>query len=76
MTTVHLINKGKLNIRIIEIVDGLINNECDLFEVIKAWHFVEKSRWTRITPALDFIVTGKCLEVFEEGLHTLTIKLD
>ena len=76
MTTVHLMNKGKLNAKVIDLVCCMIGKEGDILQLIQSWYFVEKTQWPNITPAVEFIITGKCLEIFEEGLHTLTIKQD
>jgi len=76
MTTVHLINKGKLNTKFIDLSCSMIDKEGDIFQLIQSWYYVEKTQWPNITASVEFITTGKCLEIFEEGLHTLTIKQD
>jgi len=76
MTTVHLINKGKLNTKFIDLSCSMIDKEGDIFQLIQSWYYVEKTQWPNITPSVEFITTGKCLEIYEEGLHTLTIKQD
>jgi len=75
MTTVHLINKGKLNTKFIDLSCSMIDKEGDVFQLIQSWYFVEKTQWPNITPAVEFISDG-WLEIYEEGLHTLTIKQD